>query len=231
MLGEGSQGKVFQCRTMTGLPVAIKEVPTVTKRDQDKVSDEVHAVRAVRCKHVVGVLATFHDRRKAYIVTELGAQGGLEGILENIENNGKVLDEATIRKVVKQCLSALQACHRSGVAHCGVSSKNIVVRNNAFDVMLVDFREAVVDCGEQAKQFDIRGLGVVAWQMLYGVKSWSALLDRLSSTRKSLRIPVDEIERNLPTSRVLSDGMRSSLLLLLDDSNKKKEIEEITALL
>lgn len=55
----------------------------------------------------------------------------------------QVISEHEIRVIIKQVVNAMLVCHRNGIAHLDIKLENIVLKNDIYNLKLIDFDSAI----------------------------------------------------------------------------------------
>lgn len=150
-LGKGAQGRVHVClHKATGANFAVKLIERSAKTSWSTYRREVELSQAGRCRHVVNVLADFHDNDYCYIVMERfegHLRKGLKWLAreESNENSTAALGEEALRGLVRQVLSGIAHLHRVGIVHRDVKSHNVFI--DRLDVRDSNLRAVLGDLG------------------------------------------------------------------------------------
>jgi len=134
-LGAGAHGAVFRAVNKdTGVEVAVKLIDK-RGRDPHATCNELDALRVVDHPNVCPLLEHFETEEFVWIVMEL-CRG--EDLCALVEQHG-ALSSNSVKRVMKQLLSAVAHCHTLGIIHRDVKPENIMLTGSDESVKLVDF--------------------------------------------------------------------------------------------
>eukprot|EP01063_Lacrimia_lanifica_P041696 TRINITY_DN978_c0_g1_i2.p1 TRINITY_DN978_c0_g1~~TRINITY_DN978_c0_g1_i2.p1 ORF type:complete len:895 (+),score=213.41 TRINITY_DN978_c0_g1_i2:168-2852(+) len=147
LLGRGTFGQVLRARNLkTNECVAIK----IIKNDQSYYTQSQTEVRMLQMLNsqyrnadgvnVVSLLASFDCRNHLCLVFELLSLN----LFELLESNGyRGLTLTTVKRILKQVLSTLDACSKLGIVHCDLKPENILIVEPQHPIVkLIDFGSA-----------------------------------------------------------------------------------------
>ncbi|KAG2373606.1 hypothetical protein C9374_011895 [Naegleria lovaniensis] len=138
-IGSGAYGRVYsaRCRSSNKL-VAIKTIRLANDEDGIPIAvvRELTHLRSLKHQNIVALQEVFmtDDDSTICMVMEY-VPHDLSGIVNCLQS---VLDEAFIKSVMKQLLSALAFIHESGSVHCDLKTSNVFLHSNG-QVRLGDF--------------------------------------------------------------------------------------------
>ena len=173
-IGSGHFGRVFEItRRVDGKCFACKQLDKEKIRDPRSVHSEVKIMRRLEHPHILKILEVYETPEDAWIVTEL-CEGG--DLLHHLMRRGGALSETAARTVMKQVLSGVAACHRSGVVHRDLKPENIMLvkspktDNDDDDVHLkiIDFGLSCIYDGEHELQRVVGSPHYMAPEVLCG---------------------------------------------------------------
>jgi hypothetical protein len=126
VLGTGSYGKVYQCRSrFDGLYYAIKTIDSQSITDGKHEASILAYISSIyESSHIVRYYSSWAEDSVIYIVTEL--------CLENIEvlldsSNLLKVSESLIRKLLKHICKALKKLHGDQIVHLDIKPENILL--------------------------------------------------------------------------------------------------------
>ena len=151
-IGAGHFGRVFACsRIMDGRKFACKQLATRLVRDALAVRREVAIMRRLAHRHVLKIEAVYEHRGCAWIVSEL-CEGG--DLLQYLVREGGSLHEPAAHSIMKQLLSAVEACHAVGVVHRDLKPENVMLasKQGPPEIRVVDFGLSCIYTKDGARQ-------------------------------------------------------------------------------
>jgi len=134
-IGQGTFGKVkLATNQLTGEKVAVKIISHRGKMDKAALEREIHLQQRLHHQHVVGVHDVIEEEGRTFIFMELVPGGDLfDYMIKHVR-----LPEKEARRIFQQILSAVDHCHRRGVAHRDLKPENIFLDKDK-NVKLGDF--------------------------------------------------------------------------------------------
>ncbi|KAB1218084.1 CBL-interacting serine/threonine-protein kinase 4 [Morella rubra] len=128
LLGRGSFAKVYHARSIAdGAAVAVKIIDkskTVDAAMEPRIIREVMAMRRLQDHpNILKIHEVMATKTKICLVVELATGGEL---FSKISRRGK-MSEPSVRRYFQQLVSALDFCHRNGVAHRDVKPQNLLL--------------------------------------------------------------------------------------------------------
>lgn len=168
VIGTGTYGQVLRCYDRNAereVAVKVAHKAPAYRRSAINESNVLHQLNNVQGCKVVGVVETFEEDGRIYIVSELLHKNLYEVICDK-GYKGFSLDE--LRVMGKNLLSALSELHNLGFMHCDVKPENTMIpRHGSCDVRLIDFGS--VRKLEENAYFDIQSLWYRAPEVICGV--------------------------------------------------------------
>ncbi|KAL4436178.1 hypothetical protein ABPG74_018162 [Tetrahymena malaccensis] len=190
-IGEGCFGRVYKGLSLQQKEyVAIKQIPNQKFREMQKVRElfnsEVKILRTVKNENVVGYIDYFECLDSAFLVIEFCDSGDLEQYLKK----RKTIPEAEAIELFKQILNGFKGLHEVPAVHRDLKAANILIHNKnilkiadlGFGKIIKDNQLGVTVLGtsltmapevlENKKyglEVDVYSLGVIFYQMLFGV--------------------------------------------------------------
>ncbi|XP_019647797.1 PREDICTED: serine/threonine-protein kinase par-1-like [Branchiostoma belcheri] len=253
-LGEGSFAKVREgLHTVTGEKVAIKVIDKKSAREDAYISRnlrrEGRLMQLLRHPNIVQLLEILETENSYYLVLEL-CEGG--DLMEHICKKRR-LDEAEVRRYLRQVVSAVQHLHDAGIIHRDLKVENLLLDEN-MNVKLIDFglsnsfRSPGGGDGSPAAEFCVTQCGSPAYaapELLghkrYGPKVdvWSIGVNMYAMLTGSLPFTVDPfnikaLHRKMLTGDMnplpggLSIGCRELLRqLLTSDPDRRPSLKQV----
>ncbi|PBP15932.1 Ran1-like protein kinase, partial [Diplocarpon rosae] len=177
--------------------------------------------------NIVSMLKIVDDPECTYVVLDYCPEGDL---FSNITERGRYIgDDAQIRQVFLQILSAVEHCHRLGIYHRDLKPENILVSHSGAQVVLADFGLATTEetsedhgCGStfymspecldpaatkaayRCAPNDIWSLGVILVNLTCGRNPWKQA-SVADSTYRAFTANPDFLRTILPLSGELSE--------------------------
>ncbi|KAF6082054.1 hypothetical protein HJG60_012705 [Phyllostomus discolor] len=131
-IGRGAFSKVVLARHLvTGTEVAVK---IIKKGGFAKVSQEAHVLMSLNHPNIITLFQVIDTQDRAFLFLEHVSRGHLFGYLRK---NGPLAEEDA-RAKFRQMTSAVQYCHRKGVAHRDLKPGNILL-DGENNIKLADF--------------------------------------------------------------------------------------------
>lgn len=141
-IGQGELHSTFWAtESASGKPVIIKTLSCSLREhpDYDTIKQQFLnlAQRLASCqhRHLVAILDSFEDEGQPYIVYEYIPGQTLEQLIEF----GLVLPQTQALRAICQIGAALCVLHNAGLQHLDINPKNIILRKDTNDVVLIDF--------------------------------------------------------------------------------------------
>jgi len=138
LLGQGTYGNVIKATTKdTTQPRAIKIIPKIKVRNQDRFKTEIEIMRNLDHPHIIKLFETFEDARNVYLVMEICTGGEL---FDRIIKKGH-FTEAEARKLFSQIVKAIYYCHENKICHRDLKPENFLLLDETDDCPLkvIDF--------------------------------------------------------------------------------------------
>lgn len=138
-LGEGSFAKVKEgMHVQTGEKVAIKVIDKKKAKDDSYVAKnmrrEARLLQQINHPNVIKLLEVIETDNSYYLVTELCSGGEL---MQHIYKQN-YLEEAEVRKYVRQIASAIDHLHKCNIIHRDLKVENLLLDAN-MDLRIIDF--------------------------------------------------------------------------------------------
>lgn len=139
LLGKGAFGKVILAvHALSGQKVAIKYIEKSYMKDERrkrKVIQEILAMRTVNHPNVIQLYEVFESNSHLLMVIQY-AQGG--DLLHFVRDRGR-LNEDEARKLFRQVVEAVKACHIKNIIHRDVKLDNVLLDKHCSKAILCDF--------------------------------------------------------------------------------------------
>lgn len=136
-LGKGTFSKVkYAVDTETKIPYAIKIIDRqmIEKEKMEKhLKREISIMKILKHKHVIGLKEVLQSKNHIYIVLELVTGGELFDKIGKFINlfiflvKAKRFSEDVARRYFQQLVSAVDYCHRCGIAHRDLKPENLLL--------------------------------------------------------------------------------------------------------
>ncbi|XP_074301308.1 CBL-interacting serine/threonine-protein kinase 4-like [Silene latifolia] len=139
VLGRGSFAKVYYARSLSDhKSVAIKVIDKLKTNPSihPKIIGEVAAMRRLDHPNILRIHEVMATKHKIYLVMELAKGGDLFAKLTRRPDHR--FPEPLARRYFHQLVSALNYCHRNGVAHRDVKPQNLLLDDQA-NIKIADF--------------------------------------------------------------------------------------------
>ena len=133
--GEGTYGLVFKAKdNETGENVAIKKIVWPSdETKQNRIIQEVEFLKLLSENGGHENIAKFVKAFKystnitdVFIAMEYCSGGELITYIEHLCQNGTIMNELSVKKVIKEVLSALVYSHAKGIAHLDIKPENVL---------------------------------------------------------------------------------------------------------
>ncbi|EAS07198.1 Serine/Threonine kinase domain protein (macronuclear) [Tetrahymena thermophila SB210] len=238
-IGEGCFGRVYKGINLQQKEyVAIKQVPYQKFRETAKVRElfnsEVKILKAVKNENVVGYVDYFECLEAAFLVLEYCDSGDLEQYLKK----RRTIPEPEAIEFFKQILNGFKGLHEVPAVHRDLKVANILIHNKnilkiadlGFGKIIKDNQLGVTVLGtsltmapevlENKKyglEVDVYSLGVIFYQMLFGVFPYVGRSDPdLLKNIKSLPLNLQ------PNSIRISENMKDLLRRMICYQREKR---------
>ncbi|KAL4477974.1 hypothetical protein ABPG72_013382 [Tetrahymena utriculariae] len=238
-IGEGCFGRVYKGISLQQKEyVAIKQVPNQKFKETQKVRElftsEVKILKSVKNENVVGYIDYFECLDSAFLVLEFCDSGDLEQYLKR----RKTIPEAEAIEFFKQILNGFKGLHEVPAVHRDLKAANILIHNKnilkiadlGFGKIIKDNQLGVTVLGtsltmapevlENKKyglEVDVYSLGVIFYQMLFGVFPYVGRSDPdLLKNIKSLPLNLQ------PNSIRVSENMKDLLRRMICYQREKR---------
>jgi serine/threonine protein kinase len=179
-IGSGNGGELYRARdTRVGRTVAVRLLPAEVSASGERPAFERAAATAVCLSHP-NIASTYeigeHDGR-LFVVTEFVAGQTVRSIVA-----GRPIQVRRALDIASQIADALAEAHAAGAAHLGLSADAVVVTPKG-SAKLLDFGlrhwtapggSSVLHPASDAQAADLRGVGVLLFEMLTGQRPSSA---------------------------------------------------------
>jgi calcium-dependent protein kinase len=126
-LGKGGYGKVYQVRhKLTGQFYACKKLSKSNIKNLEKFKREITILTKADHPNIIKLYEIFETTNSYYLIMEECHGGELfDRILERIQNN-QMYSEKEAAEIIKQVVSAIEYCHKNGVAHRDIKPENLL---------------------------------------------------------------------------------------------------------
>ncbi|MFI8873488.1 protein kinase domain-containing protein [Streptomyces sp. NPDC055243] len=127
LLGQGTLGRVFLAHDGTGRAAALRVVHASLARDQEfrrRFAREVHAIGAVRGRHIAALLDADPHGATPWLATEYVPGPTLAA---RVRDMGGPLGTAELRALASALAGALDDVHRAGLVHGGLRPSNVLL--------------------------------------------------------------------------------------------------------
>jgi len=127
LLGCGAYGKVWK-GTMSGTPVAIKEMYNATRTES--IENEILVLGEIHnpyCLRLLGVYKDDKNQDRYYLITEFVDQGDLSQVIK--ENKGHKIPELTKLKILRDVARGITFLHENQIIHRDIKADNCLVRS------------------------------------------------------------------------------------------------------
>ncbi|MDF1665440.1 MAG: bifunctional serine/threonine-protein kinase/formylglycine-generating enzyme family protein [Planctomycetota bacterium] len=141
-LSRGGMGVVYRARQrMSGRIVALKLMLDGSDPEENlRFRREAQALAKLAHPSIIPIYDCGHHNDVPYFTMELVEGKDLHTyIQEEIQSTGKPPDWEWCCEIISQVASALEECHELGLSHRDVKPRNILIRNDSQEPILVDF--------------------------------------------------------------------------------------------
>lgn len=204
-IGEGNHAKVkLAIHIPTQTEVAVKIMKAKGSSDRHKMLlREINCMKVLEHPNIVQLFEIIDTRDSCCIVMEYLSGGSL---MDHLDSCGW-LNEDEARRIFRQVISAVQYCHRQGIAHRDLKPENILLdsRKNpkisdfGFSIQFGDDKlstncgspyyaapELYLDKEYEGPSIDVWSLGVTLYRMVSGTypfcaEDWPELIDQVLS--------------------------------------------------
>jgi calcium-dependent protein kinase len=146
ILGEGAFGKVYKVchkisKVIRAMKIINKAKAVMGNEDEAALIKEINILKSLDHPNIMKVYEYFNNKTHLYIVSELCTGGEL---FDKITSE-KHFNEKRSSHVMKQLLSAVQFCHKSGIIHRDLKPENILIesveeaKKEYFTIKVIDF--------------------------------------------------------------------------------------------
>lgn len=204
-LGQGGFGKVYLAKEgVSGRLVAIKELISTNKLEQEDIIHEIEIVSKFDHPNIVNYYHHFWSEDKLFLVMEYCSGGSLRDKLRNTEINAS----AALAHI--QILSScLRAVHKKGIIHHDIKPDNILFSRNGV-IKVSDFGVANKDIGTRSymspevfswdsntkkdPRVDIYALGVTLMELLTGKNPFNNLsVEEILEKHQKVDFPIQKL--------------------------------------
>jgi len=228
VLGKGTYGSASLCiDTATEQKVVVKTLnKAVPAKKLTSFQREVAALRQLDHPNIIKYIDSFEDERNSFIVMEYADGGNLEDVIVQ-----GPLNEQDVVRFVWQLLSALAMIHDKKIVHKDIKPENVLLDSEG-NAKLADFGIAKIleyegdmgttiaysrDCvapelfvdGKYDTKYDIFGLGILAYKMLFLESPFASQGDLTSGKMK-------------PFPKTSIKALREIITKMLDHRPKKR---------
>jgi len=108
----------------------------------EEILEEFEAMKLLGCKRIAQTYEIFQDAQTLYMVNEIYYGGDFIELIKTAKQRGVDVNDHWYRKVLKQCLRALEFMHGQAMVHCDIKEANLMVKTQNFqepEVVVVDF--------------------------------------------------------------------------------------------
>jgi len=129
VLGDGTYGSVLKAvNRHSSEIVAIKEMKRKYYSWKECIRlREVRSLKKLSHRNIIKLKEVIRENNTLYFVFEFMEQNVYEMMKQRQQSEGKGFGESTVRKIMKECLSALAFMHRVGFFHRDIKPENILV--------------------------------------------------------------------------------------------------------
>lgn len=129
-IGKGQFGTVSKVENIKdGKIYALKTIQKDLKNKKEllAIGEEMVISQSLKYKYIVNCYGTHSDDKNFYLFFEYGENGDLDNVIKFTE---KGFSEATVKKIAKDILQALDYCHYNRICHKDLKPANILVFNS-----------------------------------------------------------------------------------------------------
>jgi len=119
-------------------------VKTISKSIEDnikRIEREVNILRSLDHPNIISLAETYEDNDLVHLITPFCRGGSLSERMYKREMDGEAFSELEIFDIAAQILSAIELCHKKGIAHRDIKPENFVFESNDQNakLKLIDF--------------------------------------------------------------------------------------------
>lgn len=160
-LDSGSFGQVYECTDAWQRPLVAKVIKPSEdwQNTEARTVSEAVAMAIARCPETVHVYDTFVYRGAFYIISER-----CDVTVRDLLNNPRVTPSFFLKPLAKCILSALEALHQNGIAHCDVHAGNVFIKfipdaidPDDFDRSVLSFKLGDFGCARMISEMSPKG--------------------------------------------------------------------------
>ncbi|KAI8469075.1 MAG: serine/threonine protein kinase [Monoraphidium minutum] len=243
-LGRGKFGNVYLAREKASQFVVALKVLFKGQLAQSSVEHqlrrEIEIQSHLRHPNILRLYGYFYDQEKVYLILEYAAKGELYKELQRAGH----FDEGRTATYVVQLARALSYCHAKHVIHRDIKPENLLVGADG-RVKIADFGWSVhapngrrrtlcgtldylppemVEGREHDEGVDVWGLGVLAYEFLFGAPPFEAA-GHQETYRRIVRVDL-----RFPDAPAVSDSAKDFVRrLLVKDAGARMRLEDVEA--
>ena len=139
-LGQGTLGKVYLVQKDNKY-YALKKIyiKDINKIDDDSFLNEIKNLSKFNFKYIVKFYEFYIKSDNLNVVMEYAGDLNLQKFIKKYKNNGELIKEKVIIRIINQICLGLKEIHKNNIIHRDLTPKNIFINENNLEIKIGDF--------------------------------------------------------------------------------------------